>query len=133
MVRGLQDIGKTVFLTTHYMDEAEHLADRVAIIVRGKIAAEGSPEELTRAVKGSTVRFRPPAANPAQLAGLPVSGAVDATEIELRTEDPTCLLYALTHRAHEQGIEIKNLTVTRASLEDVFLNLVAGAEEADEQ
>lgn len=107
MVSGLQDIGKTVFLTTHCMDELEHLADRVAIIVRGKIAVESSPQELTRIVKGSTVRFRLPAANPALLAGLPVSGAVDAPEVELRTEDPTGLLYAFTQRAHEQGSSLK--------------------------
>ena len=131
MVRGLQDIGKTIFLTTHYMDEAQHLANHVAIIVRGRIVAEGSPEELTRTVKGSTVRFRLPAPNPALLAGLPVSAAIDATEVELRTEDPTLLLYTLTQRAHEQGLELQNLTASRASLEDVYLGLVDDSGTAD--
>ena len=130
MVRGLQALGKTIFLTTHYMDEAQTLADRVAIIRRGVIVAEGDPAELIRQQAASTVRFRAPADAAGMLEGLPAS-RVDHGFVSIETESPTALLYRLTRRASERGIELEDLTVTRSSLEDLYLRLVDEADEAE--
>ena len=123
MVKNLQSLGKTVFLTTHYMDEAEHLADRVSIIVEGKVVAEGAPRELTRRSAVTTIRFRLPPGAP----GLPESLSAAATaEGELTAIDstsPTETLYELTRWAHEGGVELEELTVSQPSLEDLFLEL----------
>jgi ABC-2 type transport system ATP-binding protein len=124
MVRGLQALGKTIFLTTHYMDEAEHLAQRVAIIRRGLIVAEGSPHDLIAQDTKTTVRFRLPAPNGAT-PGFDAYTADAEGYVSLETETPTALLHDLTRRAHDAGIELQDLTVSRASLEDTYLRLVA--------
>ncbi len=128
MIQGLQALGKTVFLTTHYMDEAHQLADRVAIIQRGKIVAQGTPEQLINQDLNTSIRFRSTLQLDPLVTQLP--GRVEAEEgfIAFSTPMPTPLLYELTRRAHEAGIELPELTVSRATLEDTYLRLVSDAE-----
>ena len=127
MVRNLQSLGKTVFLTTHYMDEAERLASRVAIIVRGEIVAEGTPAELMGRDAAVTVAFRLPPEHRDLVAGMPGVSASDDGSVSLPTTTPTRTLHELTRRATERGIELEELTVSRQSLEDVYLELTGGA------
>jgi ABC-2 type transport system ATP-binding protein len=132
MVRGLQDLGKTIFLTTHYMEEAEYLADRVAIIRKGEIVTEGQPSSLVGADPTTTVRFRVDGAAAGVIAG--IEGArVDDGMVAIETLAPTALLYELTRRAQDRGVELPELTVARPSLEDTYLKLVGADEPADEQ
>jgi ABC-2 type transport system ATP-binding protein len=125
MVRGLRTLGKTVLLTTHYMDEAENLADRVAIIRRGRIVAEGAPQSLVAGQPETRVRFRLSPEADGLVAG--IEGAVLDAEgrVSIDTSTPTALLFELTRRARERGMELPELSVARASLEDVYLRLVA--------
>jgi ABC-2 type transport system ATP-binding protein len=110
-VRSLRDLGKTVLLTTHYLDEAQALADRVAIIKDGVILAEGAPSELG----AGAARYR-------------VSWREDGERFERETEDPTELLHEITGDALARGSRLEDLSVTRPSLEDVYLELTAGDE-----
>jgi ABC-2 type transport system ATP-binding protein len=112
-VRSLQELGKTVLLTTHYLDEAQALADRVAIIKDGAILAEGAPDELS----GATSRYR--------VAWRDADGTAHARE----TDDPTPLLHELTGAALARGERVHALSVTQPSLEDVYLELTAEAAE----
>jgi ABC-2 type transport system ATP-binding protein len=134
MIEGLKGLGKTVFLTTHYMDEAQHLADRVAILARGRIVAEGRPEALGGAAQRTVVRFRLPEGADAEAvggeAGAPVEVAGNQATIE--TEHPQRVLYRLLRWAESRGVELEDLTVSRPSLEDVFLELT-GATSAEAQ
>jgi ABC-2 type transport system ATP-binding protein len=126
MIANLKDLGKTVFLTTHYMDEAQHLADRVAIIVDGKIVAEGPPSKLTAEISSSTlITFGLPdgVSPPSELSAQ--SDGVGRWRMD--TTDPTSALHLLTSWALGTGIEIAELSATRASLEDVYLKLSAEA------
>lgn len=122
MIRNLRQLGKTILLTTHYMDEAQNLADRLAVIDRGKIVAEGTPDTIGgRRSAGTTIRF--------DARGLPVDAiplnhvAVAEGIVEVSTEDPTRDLHALTAWAVAGGHTLEDLTVTRPSLEDVYLEL----------
>ena len=124
MVKNLQSLGKTVFLTTHNMDEAEYLADRVAIIVRGEIVAEGAPSELTHGDTTTTIRFRLGSDSPKLPEGLPAVTRTDDGQVTVQTGTPTKTLYELTRWANELGLELEELTVSRPSLEDIFLDLV---------
>ncbi len=110
-VRSLQDLGKTVLLTTHYLDEAQALADRVAIIKDGAILAEGPPGELGTATRRYRVAWRD----------------ADGTAHERETEDPTRLLHDLTGAALARGERVHDLSVSQPSLEDVYLELTADA------
>jgi ABC-2 type transport system ATP-binding protein len=128
LIRGLRSLGKTILLTTHYMDEAQNLADRVAVLVDGRIVAEGPPDTLAgRESARSVISFRIPAG--LRAADLP-DGARDATvdngSVSVTTEEPTRVAHALTSWALEHGVELPGLTITRPSLEDVYLAL-AGA------
>ena len=126
MVRNLKALGKTVFLTTHYMDEAQHLADRVAVIAKGEIVAEGPPSTLgDRHLADAAIRFRLPAA--AELPPELAAGAV-ATEdgYELIVSDLTRALHDLTGWALEHGMELEGLHVSQPTLEDVYLELTGG-------
>ncbi len=124
MIRNLRSLDKTVFLTTHYLDEAENLADKVAIIVQGQIAAQGSPQDLTSIGNFTAITFRtPPEAPPLpdefEAVRTPVDGLVS-----IRTSTPTATLHRLTGWAVAQDVELEDLTVSRPSLEDVYLELV---------
>ena len=127
MVRELRALGKTVLLTTHYMDEAQQLADRVAVIAAGRIIAEGTPETLgSRAQAASRIRFRRPAAGPPLPD--PVAAAIVETVNEvivLNAGDPVPLLNSLTGWAMAHGLPLTGLEVTRPSLEETYLELIA--------
>jgi ABC-2 type transport system ATP-binding protein len=130
IVRNLTALGKTVFLTTHYMDEAQHLANTVAVIAKGEIVARGTPDTLGgRDLGTALIRFRV-----SDTAGTPPpSLAFTATDAgyELRTLEPTRALHELTGWAVERGVELEALEVARPTLEDVYLELT-GAEEGRE-
>jgi ABC-2 type transport system ATP-binding protein len=112
VIAGLRDLGKTVFLTTHYMDEAQRLADRVTIIAAGRVVARGTPEDLGERESGeTTIRYR--------------SGG---EEVVVRTESPVETLHQITAAALAAGEDLEGLEVTRPSLEDVYLELTAEAE-----
>jgi ABC-2 type transport system ATP-binding protein len=131
MVRNLKSLGKTVVLTTHYMDEAEHLADRVAIIVEGKIVAEGTPRELVQKGSSATIRFRvgpgPEHESRRLPQGLLAESVDDDGRYSITTDTPTHSLHQLTGWAVEQGIELEELSVSRPSLEDVFVEIAGAA------
>ena len=132
VISGLRDLGTTVFLTTHYMDEAQVLADRVAVMRDGKVAALGTPAEL-QALRGDVeIRFV-----------LPTGLALDALpqlskptlltggEVRVETTAPTADLAALCTWAEGRGLELEGLTVERPTLEDVFLAIAGDHAEAD--
>jgi ABC-2 type transport system ATP-binding protein len=106
LVRSLRGLGKTVLLTTHYLDEAQQLADRVAVLRAGEIARLGRPSELT-ARTTARIRYRR-----------------DGEEVVLETDEPTKALHELTADALARGVELEGLEVQRATLEDVYLELV---------
>ena len=123
IVRSLCDLGKTVLLTTHYMDEAQHLAHRVAVIAAGRIVAEGPPDSLGGRAAGLTViRFRLPAG--VAIEALPVAARRADDHAVIETAEPTRALAALTAWAVGRGLELPGLTVAARSLEDAYLELV---------
>jgi ABC-2 type transport system ATP-binding protein len=135
LVDSLRDLGKTILLTTHYMDEAQNLADRVAIIAAGRIVAQGSPESLGgRDVAAAVISFRlPDGATLADLPGdLPAGIELDEDRVLLRTSTPTSAVHTLTGWALARGGELEALAVTRPSLEDVYLQLTGSAERPSE-
>src|SRR4051794_34559982 len=112
VIAGLRDLGKTVFLTTHYMEEAQRLADRVTIIAAGEIVARGTPADLgDRESQPSTIRYR-----------------ARGEDVRVETTTPVKTLHELTGEALARGEELEGLEVTRPSLEDVYLELTAAAE-----
>jgi ABC-2 type transport system ATP-binding protein len=108
MIRALRLLGKTILLTTHYLDEAEQLADRVAVLRDGQIIREGAPAELTGGSAETEIRFRR-----------------DGEVVVMRTSEPTRLLNRLTSEALAEGRELEALSVRRPTLEDVYLELTA--------
>jgi ABC-2 type transport system ATP-binding protein len=126
IVRNLTALDKTVFLTTHYMDEAQYLADRVAVIAKGRIVAVGPPGTLgDRHLAKSVIRFRPPLTDdlPPEIASLATTAN---DELQLVVTDPTRVLHDLTSWAVGRGIELEGLEVSRPTLEDVYLELTGG-------
>jgi ABC-2 type transport system ATP-binding protein len=111
MIRSLRSLGKTILLTTHYLDEAEQLADRVAVLREGRIVREGTPTELTSVATETEIRYRR-----------------DGHEVVLRTDEPTRVLNELTAHALAEGRELEGLTVRRPTLEDIYLLLTAADE-----
>jgi ABC-2 type transport system ATP-binding protein len=132
MVRGLQALGKTIFLTTHYMDEAQNLADRVAIVRRGRIVVEGSPASLIARERRSRVVFRATPETAGLVAGFEGAVAMQGY-VSIETEEPTALLYALTGRSREAGVELQELSVTKPTLEDLYLRIVGEEADGDEE
>jgi ABC-2 type transport system ATP-binding protein len=113
MIRSLRSLGKTVLLTTHYLDEAEQLADRVAVMREGRIVTIGTPRELTTADREVEIRYRR-----------------NGEEVLLRTSEPTRVLNELTAAALARGEELDRLEVRRPTLEEVYLALVSEDESA---
>jgi ABC-2 type transport system ATP-binding protein len=113
MIRSLRALGKTVLLTTHYLDEAEQLADRVAVLREGVIASIGTPRELTTGDIEVEIRYRR-----------------NGEEVIVRTSEPTRVLHELTSDALARGEELDRLEVRRPTLEDVYLTLVSEDAEA---
>ena len=113
MIRSLRSLGKTVLLTTHYLDEAEQLADRVAVMREGRIVKIGRPRELTTAELEVEIRYR--------RAG---------EEVVVRTSEPTRVLNELTSEALARGEELERLEVRRPTLEEVYLSLLDGEADA---
>ncbi len=112
MIRALRALGKTILLTTHYLDEAQQLADRVAVIQAGEIVSIGTPAELIGDSQSVEVRF-----------------VRDGEPVVIATEDPTRTLYELTSEALASGRPLEQLEVRRPTLEDVYLELVADDEQ----
>jgi len=114
MIRSLRSLGKTVLLTTHYLDEAEQLADRVAVMRAGQIVRVGTPAELTTTELQTEIRFRQ-----------------NGEEMLVQTDEPTRVLAELTSAAVARGEELEGLQVRRPSLEEVYLALTAEDEAAE--
>jgi ABC-2 type transport system ATP-binding protein len=112
MIRGLRGLGKTILLTTHYLDEAQQLADRLAVLRAGEIVTIGTPSELISGSVTTEIRYRE-------------NGELHV----LQTEEPTRLVHELAGRALAEGRELQELEVRRATLEDVYLELVREDEE----
>ena len=122
VVAGLRSIGKTVLLTTHYMDEAQHLADRVAVMSKGRLVALGPPDQLAGRDRGrALIRFVVPEG--VVVGELPVPVEPDGDGVVIHTDAPTEVLHRLSSWAVERRIELPALTVSRPSLEDVYLEL----------
>ncbi len=112
VIRSLRSLGKTILLTTHYLDEAEQLSDRVAVLRDGTIAAIGRPADLTGAAPKTEIRYRR-----------------DGEEVIVSTDEPTRVLHELTAQALAEGRELEGLSVRRPTLEEIYLALTAeGAE-----
>jgi ABC-2 type transport system ATP-binding protein len=112
MIRSLRSLGKTILLTTHYLDEAEQLADRLAVLREGVIIREGTPAELTGGSSETEIRYRK-----------------DGHEVVINTSDPTKVLHQLTAESLAAGRELEGLSVRRPTLEDVYLSLTAEHQE----
>src|SRR3954454_9433507 len=126
LIARLRELGKTIVLTTHYMDEAQHLADRVVVIARGSVIAEGPPDALGRgAGEAARVAFRIPYGVAADELPLPDDAEIERRERQLsfHTHTPTRDLAPLLSWAAESEIELEALSVTRPTLEDVYLQL----------
>jgi ABC-2 type transport system ATP-binding protein len=120
LISSLRSLGKTILLTTHYMDEAQHLADRVVVLARGTIIAEGTPDTLGRD-GAAVVGFRLPAYH--DTLPLPEGAVIERGAASFRTETPTRDLAPILSWAAERGMELENLSVARPTLEDVYLQL----------
>jgi ABC-2 type transport system ATP-binding protein len=139
IVRNLAGLGKTILLTTHYMDEAQALADRVIVISAGQIVAEGAPDAIGgRALAKARIGFTLPPGISARELPLPIgpnpSGpvgvevTVEGSDVVVHTAEPTPVLHRLTSWAVERSVDLPGLTVTRPSLEDIYLDLTATPE-----
>ena len=107
LVRALRALGKTILLTTHYLDEAQQLADRVAVIRSGRIVTVGTPDQLIGDSARTEIRY-----------------VLDGKQVALETDEPTRVLHELTADAVRRGVELEALEVRRPTLEDVYLELV---------
>ena len=136
VIANLRELGKTIFLTTHYMDEAQTLADHVAVIVAGKIVAEGTPATLGgRDRELSDISFTLPTGTmvsdlPGELAA--IAQLHEDGHAHVSVSEPARSLHALTGWALDRGEDLGDLTVGRPTLEDVYLRLTDGAQEPAE-
>jgi ABC-2 type transport system ATP-binding protein len=126
VIAGLRDLGKTIFLTTHFMDEAEALADRIIVLSAGRIVAEGPPGSIGgRAAGATTVTFTLPAGT--SLGDVPLDGASEAQgRVTAHVPDPVPAMHVLTGWALDRGVSLPDLSVSRPSLEDIYLRLTSG-------
>jgi ABC-2 type transport system ATP-binding protein len=135
LIESLSAQGTTVLLTTHYLDEAEHLADRVGVLSRGRLIAEGTPDQLKERLSGTSISFLAPmtvAADDllATFGGLlGVTPRISGRLVEASVERPTEVLHRLAGWAIDAGVELESLSIARASLEDVYLGLTESSEE----
>jgi len=133
LIEALSGQGTTVLLTTHYLDEAEHLADRVGVLAAGRLIAEGTPDDLKALAGGTAISFMAPEQMPtaaavatfAELLG--AEPRVSGRLVEVTVERPTAAVHRLAGWALDAGVELESLTVGRASLEDVYLGLTGSA------
>jgi ABC-2 type transport system ATP-binding protein len=114
VIRSLRSLGKTILLTTHYLDEAESLADRVAVLREGRIVAIGRPEDLAGSAPASEIRYRR-----------------DGEDVVVSTHHPTQVLHELTSAALAEGRELENLSVRRPTLEEIYLALTGDEDTAE--
>jgi len=114
LIRTLRSLGKTILLTTHYLDEAQQLADRVAVIQAGRIVSLGTPAELIGDAHKAEIRFQ-----------------LNGEQVIVQTDDPTLTLHELTSDALASGRRLEHLEVRRPTLEDVYLDLVGGDEDTE--
>ncbi len=131
-IRSLCELGKTVFLTTHYMDEAQHLADRVAVMRSGEIIALGRPDELGgRDMRPAEVRFTLPTAwSLGDIPELPtVSRSIDGDRVLVQTTDPVRAANLLTDWALDHDIDLGHFSVTQPTLEDIYLELTGSGDQ----
>jgi ABC-2 type transport system ATP-binding protein len=131
LIDNLRSLGKTILLTTHYMDEAQNLADRVAVIATGRIVAEGTPESIGGRADGeAAISFLAVGVSREQLPEPARAGFDEDTGlVTIRTTTPTAVLNTLTSWAVAEGLELEGLSVERPSLEDIYLELT---EESDD-
>jgi ABC-2 type transport system ATP-binding protein len=128
LVERLADLGKTVLLTTHYLDEAQHLADRVAVIVRGRLVAIGEPSEIgAERTRMTRIGFGLPRGTGVPDLPVEVRARASASDgrVVIETRHPTEMVNVVTGWALARGLELHELSVTRPSLEDVYLEIVA--------
>ena len=130
-IKNLRTLGKTIFLTTHYMEEAQYLADQVAVIAGGEIVAQGTPESIGGRDSAATeIRFVLPAG--VSSSAVPAVGedlTVEDGGILIRATDGVRSVHDLTGWALERGHDLTELTVSQPSLEDIYLELTAGAQD----
>ncbi len=137
LIESLGADGTTVLLTTHYLDEAEHLADRVGVLSGGRMIAEGTPEQLINRASGTVVSFMLPesvAIGDASALFAPMFGSeirVAGRLVEATIDQPTAAVHRLTGWALDAGVELESLAVHRASLEDVYLSLTSESAAAE--
>jgi ABC-2 type transport system ATP-binding protein len=133
MIAGLRSLGTTIVLTTHYLEEAEVLADRIAVVHHGRIVAEGTPADLGGRDRAETViAFHLPAGVPPWPGATqtqtpsPSPSASGGVRYVVATRDVTLTLYELTRWAVERGVELGDVEVSRPSLEDIYFGLTSG-------
>jgi ABC-2 type transport system ATP-binding protein len=132
MIAELCRLGTTVLLTTHYLDEAEHLADRVGVLSRGLLVAEGTPAELTARQGDTIVSFTVIGGDLDGITRvLPRDATHNGQRIEFTTADPTRDVHVITGWALERGVPLDGLSVSRPTLEDVFLGLADAGMDGD--
>jgi ABC-2 type transport system ATP-binding protein len=131
IVRDLVGEGVTIFLTTHYLEEADRLADHVALIDHGRLIAEGTPDELKRLIPGGSIRLRFADARTLDAAFRVVGGTRDgeAVTLEVPSEGGTRFLRALLDRLDDARVAVEDLTIHEPDLDDVFLTLTGDHEE----
>jgi ABC-2 type transport system ATP-binding protein len=131
LIQRLCDGGTTVLLTTHYLDEAEQLADRVGVLANGRLVAEGTPAELMASSPDATITFDLPDDIDPDAILIPADATYEGRTVRIETPTPTAVLSQIAGAATAWGIELDGLSVRRPSLEDVFLRLGTESEEAD--